>query len=53
MSFTEELNLNGISLTSWNELSHEIQGNLSASLDEYVFTEFDVIGDKYFFWLIV
>lgn len=48
--FSEELNLNGIPLTSWNGLSHEIQGNLSDSLDEYALTEFDAIRDKYFFF---
>lgn len=50
MRFSEELNLNGIPLTSWNGLSHEIQGNLSDSLDEYALTEFDAIRDKYFFF---
>ncbi|KOP29151.1 hypothetical protein ADM98_09610 [Exiguobacterium sp. BMC-KP] len=50
VSFSEELNLNGIPLTSWNGLSHEIQGNLSDSLDEYALTEFDAIRDKYFFF---
>jgi len=48
--FTEELNLYGIPLTSWNGLSHEIQDNLSVSLDEYALTEFDAIRDKYFFF---
>ncbi|MFL0200514.1 SMI1/KNR4 family protein [Exiguobacterium acetylicum] len=48
--FSEELNLNGVPLTSWNGLSHEIQGNLSDSLDEYALTEFDAIRDKYFFF---
>lgn len=48
--FSEELNLNGIPLTSCNGLSHEIQGNLSDSLDEFALTEFDAIRDKYFFF---
>lgn len=48
--FAEELNLYGIPLTSWNGLSHEIQGNLSVSLEEYALTEFDAIRDKYFFF---
>lgn len=48
--FTEELNLYGIPLKSWNGLSHEIQDNLSVSLDEYALTEFDAIRDKYFFF---
>lgn len=50
--FTEELNLYGIPLTSWNGLSHEIQDNLSVSLDEYALTEFDAIRDKYFFFCL-
>ncbi|KTR58650.1 hypothetical protein RSA42_14585 [Exiguobacterium indicum] len=48
--FTEELNLYGIPLTSWNGLSHEIQYNLSVSLDEYALIEFNAIRDKYFFF---